>query len=87
MTASDVGLFVRTNIASYLEIPVEEVTESSTLHALGMDSLGALELTLTCEEEYGFAIATDTDESQIFTVADAIAYIERRIAAGLGTAS
>jgi acyl carrier protein len=84
MTVTDIGMFVRTNIASYLKIPVEDAAPSRALEALGMDSMGALELILTCEEEFGFGIDMDTDEAEIVTVADAIAYIERRIAAGSG---
>lgn len=86
MAVPDVGLFVRTSIASYLKIPVDAVAPSRALHELGMDSLGALELILTCEEEFGFPIALDIDDVEIVTVADAIAYIGRRIATSAGAA-
>lgn len=76
---SDIGDFVRATIASYLRIPVGDVAPQRTLQELGVDSLGALELLLTCEEHYGFGLTLDGNDTEIVTVADAVADIARRV--------
>ena len=75
---NDIADFVRTAIAAYLRMPVSEVTASRTFDELGLDSLGALELMLTCEERYGFGLSLDVG-IDIVTVGDAIEDITRRI--------
>jgi acyl carrier protein len=74
----DIADFVRAAIASYLKMPVSEVTATRTFDELGLDSLGALELMLTCEERYGFGLSLDTG-TNIVTVGDAIEDITRRV--------
>lgn len=81
MNKADIEEFVRDRVAEYLKVPVASVTPDANLDELGMDSLGALELILTCEEEYGFAIALDKEEVMILTVADAVNYVEGRVRA------
>jgi acyl carrier protein len=81
MNTNDFEPVVRNMIAAYLKIPVAEVTPEHSLDELGMDSLGALELILTCEEEFGFTIALDKEEVEIITVDDAVKYVSRRATA------
>jgi acyl carrier protein len=75
---NEVADFVRTAIASYLKMSVSEVTAPRTFDELGLDSLGALELMLNCEERYGFGLSLDTS-TNIVTVGDAIEEITRRV--------
>ncbi|OBB94638.1 acyl carrier protein [Mycobacterium sp. 852002-40037_SCH5390672] len=82
----DTSAFVRDTIASYLKIPVTHVTPEKNLDELGMDSLGALEMILTCEEKYGFSLNLDSEEVEIITVADAIGYVSKRVMAATDTA-
>jgi len=51
----------------------------ATFEDMGMDSLAAVELQLTVQQDYGFAIP-DEDAGGIATVGDAIEYVNRRIA-------
>jgi acyl carrier protein len=81
MNTTDIESVVREMIAGYLKMPVAEVKREQSLEELGMDSLGALELILTCEEEFGFSIALDKDEVEIITVDDAVRYMSRRATA------
>ena len=75
---NEVADFVRAAIASYLKMPISEVTAPRRVDELGLDSLGALELMLTCEERYGFGLSLDTS-TNIITVGDAIEDITRRV--------
>lgn len=75
---ADLSLAVRTLIAAYTKLPVHQVTPDRPLDDLGLDSLGALELLLTCEVEFGI-VALDDSEIEVNTVGDAIAFIESKL--------
>ena len=47
---------VRRLVSGYLKIPAESVGEDSDLAALGLDSLGALELVFEIEEEFAVKV-------------------------------
>jgi acyl carrier protein len=47
---------VRQLIARYLRIPPESIHEDSSLEALGLDSLGALELVFEIEEAFALKV-------------------------------
>lgn len=79
MTSSDVSLFVRTQISEYLKIPLHLITADQELELLGLDSLGALELVLICEDKFDIPMALETDEINITTVGDAIDYVAKRL--------
>ena len=69
---------IRTLIANYTKLPVDWITPERTLDDLGLDSLGALELLLTCEAEFGI-VALDDTEIEVNTVGDAIAFIAAKL--------
>jgi acyl carrier protein len=75
---TNLGVAVRTLIAGYTKLPVDQVTPDRPLDDLGLDSLGALELLLTCEAEFGI-VALDDTEIEVHTVGDAIAFIEAKL--------
>ena len=75
---ADLGTAVRTLIAEYTKLPVDRITPDRALDDLGLDSLGALELLLTCEAEFGI-VALDDTEIEVHTVGDAIAFIEAKL--------
>jgi acyl carrier protein len=65
-------------IANYTKLPSDQITPDRAFDDLGLDSLGALELLLTCEAEFGI-VALDDTEIEVNTVADAIAFIEAKL--------
>jgi len=69
---------VRAMIANYTKLPLDLITPDRALDNLGLDSLGALELLLMCEAEFGI-VALDDTEIEVHTVADAISFIEAKI--------
>ena len=75
---TDIGPAVRTMIANYTKLPLDQITPDRAFDDLGLDSLGALELLLTCEGEFGI-VALDDTEIEVHTVADAIAFIEAKL--------
>jgi acyl carrier protein len=75
---TDTGALVRAMIANYTKLPVDEITPDRAFDNLGLDSLGALELLLTCEAEFGI-VALDDTEIDVHTVADAISFIEAKL--------
>ena len=50
-----------------------------TFEEMGLDSLAYVEVELAMQQEYGFSIP-DEDASQIQTVGEAIAYVNKRLA-------
>ena len=73
---SDVASRVKAIIVDKLSVEESEVTnEASFTNDLGADSLGAVELIMEFEKEFGLSIPDDQAE-KISTVGDAIAYIE-----------
>jgi acyl carrier protein len=75
---ADLCVAVRTLIAAYTKLPIDQVTPDRPLNDLGLDSLGALELLLTCEVEFGI-VALDDTEIEVDTVGDAIAFLETKL--------
>lgn len=65
---------VNSVIAEKLSIPVENITEESTLKDLGADSLDIVEMIMTFEEIFGIEVK-DEDAEKIKTVKEAIEYI------------
>lgn len=75
---TDIGTAVRALIANFTKLPLEQITPDRALDDLGLDSLGALELVLTCEAEFGI-VALDDDGIEVNTVADAIAFLAAKL--------
>ena len=74
---SDIGEKVKKIIAEHLGLEPDKVTEDANfIDDLGADSLDTVELGLALEEEFGCEIPDEAAET-IFTVGDAIRYIEK----------
>ncbi|UCH12613.1 MAG: acyl carrier protein [Candidatus Omnitrophota bacterium] len=72
---------IKSIIAEQLGVKPEEVTpEASFIDDLGADSLDTVELVMALEEEFGIEIP-DEDAEKMTKVADAIKYIEEKVAA------
>lgn len=70
---------IKNIVAHQLKLNPEEIAPQSTFFEnLGMDSLGAIELTMVLEEEFGIEIP-DEDAEKLLTVGDVIKYIEEKI--------
>ncbi|MBN1405755.1 MAG: acyl carrier protein [Candidatus Omnitrophica bacterium] len=71
---------VKSIIAEQLGVKPEEVTpEASFIDDLGADSLDTVELVMALEEEFSIEIP-DEDAEKMSKVADAIKYIEEKVA-------
>ena len=71
---------VKSIIVEQLGVAAEEVNESASfIEDLGADSLDIVELVMALEEEYDIEIS-DEDAEKIFTVGDAIKYIQNHTA-------
>lgn len=46
---------------------------------LGLDSLDALELAMSIEQQYGVTVPTDVDFKELMTVNDIVAYVLRLV--------
>jgi acyl carrier protein len=65
-------------VVEQLGVNPEQVTlEASFTDDLGADSLGAMELIMALEEEFGLEIPQD-DAEKIITVGDAVQYVIKR---------
>jgi acyl carrier protein len=74
---SDIGEKVKKIIVEHLGLEPDKVTEDANfIDDLGADSLDTVELGLALEEEFGCEIPDEAAET-IFTVGDAIRYIEK----------
>ena len=74
---SDIGEKVKKIIVEHLGLDPDKVTEDANfIDDLGADSLDTVELGLALEEEFGCEIPDEAAET-IFTVGDAIRYIEK----------
>jgi acyl carrier protein len=82
--ATDTFERVRRIIARYLDVPVESVTEDSALEALGLDSLGALELVYEIEEEFKISVPDDrlAEFTTVRVVVDGVEALLRAAATG-----
>jgi acyl carrier protein len=75
---ADIGAAVRAMIADYTKLPVDQITVDRALDDLGLDSLGALQLILVCEAEFGI-VALDDEGIEVHTVGDAIAFLQAKL--------
>lgn len=74
--SQDIFERVKEIIAEQLEIDEENVTYDSSLHEdLDADSLDAVDIIMTLEDEYGIEILEE-DAEHFQTVADIVKYIE-----------
>ena len=74
---SDIGEKVKKIIVEHLGLDPDKVTEDANfIDDLGADSLDTVELGLALEEEFGCEIPDEAADT-IFTVGDAIRYIEK----------
>ena len=80
MAKEDVVKQVKAIIVDKLGVEESEVTESASFtNDLGADSLDTVELLMEFERVFGIKIP-DEDASGISTVADAINYVEAKVA-------
>ena len=57
------------------------VTPESPLESLNIDSLGVAELLFTIEDAFGIQLTKEAAASELATVADVVAFIDRLVAA------
>lgn len=76
---------VMAGIAAIKKIPIESITADSTFEQLAMDSLDAMNLLFTLEEELGVSIPDEAAHS-IRDVRSAVAGVERILAEKTGAA-
>jgi acyl carrier protein len=82
---STVATRIRVALAEHLKRDVSKVQLQDDLKKdLGLDSLAMIELLFKIEETFDLEIPND-DLSQITTVGDVIAYVERRLGGGAGS--
>lgn len=80
MTEEEIVKQVKAIIVDKLGVEESEVTESANFtNDLGADSLDTVELLMEFERVFGIKIP-DEDASQIATVADAVKYVEEKVA-------
>ncbi len=79
---ADVAGKVKQVIAEKLQIDAEQVTmEAMIVEDLGADSLEQADILFSLEDEFGIT-ADDTDEAEgLKTVADIVAYLEKKVSA------
>ena len=74
----DVASKIKKIVADHLGIEEAKVTEeASFIDDLGADSLDTVELVMAFEEEFGSEIS-DSEAEKIFTVGDAIKFVENK---------
>lgn len=69
---------VKNVVAEGLNVEIDDITEESTLDALGADSLDVVELVMSIEEEFEIEIA-DEDAESLEKVGDIIKYVEEKL--------
>ena len=75
---SEIETQVKQIVVDHLGIDVAKVTpESKFIDDLGADSLDTVELVMAFEEEFGSEIS-DSEAEKIFTVGDAIKFVESK---------
>ena len=78
--SKDISQKVKKMVAEHLGVEEEKVSdESNFIDDLGADSLDTVELVMAFEEEFGSEIS-DSEAEKIFTVGDAIKFIESKSA-------
>lgn len=79
---SNVSEKVKAIIVDKLGCSPEEVTDAASFtNDLGADSLDTVELIMEFEKEFGIQIPDEDAGDKISTVADAVKYIEEKVAA------
>ena len=79
---STIATRIRVALAEHLKRDVSKIQPGDDLKKdLGLDSLAMIELLFKIEEAFDLEIPND-DLSQISTVGDVIAYVERRVGGG-----
>jgi len=69
---------IQSILAEQLEVPAESITlDTNIIDDLGADSLDAVELIMSIEDEFDLAIA-DEDAAKLNTVAKIVKYIDDR---------
>ena len=70
---------VRAIVAKTLNVEEDKITlETNLVEDLGADSLDAVDLIMSLEEEFGMEIDDDSAQ-QSKTIGDLVAYIEKRV--------
>lgn len=81
MTREEVMAKVREHLASELDVPGEDITESTRFRDdLDADSLDLYELVMELEDTYGISVS-EAEAARIETVGDAVDFVVERIAA------
>jgi acyl carrier protein len=81
MTREEVMAKVREHLAAELEVPAEEITDSTRFRDdLDADSLDLYELVMELEDTYGISVS-EAEAARIETVGDAVDFVVERIAA------
>ena len=81
MTRDEVLAKVREHLAAELEVPADEITETTRFRDdLDADSLDLYELVMELEDTYGLSVS-EAGASRIETVGDAVDFVVERIAA------
>lgn len=70
---------VKAFIGEFLRLPVEKITDTSTLADLVADSFQAVELLVALQDEFGFMLGHD-DLASIETLGGLLELIETRVA-------
>ncbi len=79
MTREEVLAKVREHLASELEVPIDEITESTRLREdLDADSLDLYELVMEIEDTYEISVPEE-DAAGIETVAQAVDFVAGRL--------
>jgi acyl carrier protein len=81
MTREEVMAKVREHLAAELEVPADDITESTRFRDdLDADSLDLYELVMELEDTYGISVS-EAEAARIETVGDAVDFVVERIAA------
>ena len=78
-TEADVIRAVKTAVAPYTDVPVEEITQESSFEDLGVDSLDAIGIIGDLEDAFEVEVPND-DLEDLFTVGDAVAILKKQLA-------
>ena len=81
MTHEEVMAKVREHLSAELDVPAEDITESTRFRDdLDADSLDLYELVMELEDTYGVSVS-EAEAARIETVGDAVDFVVERIAA------
>ena len=81
LSRADVLEKVREHLSSELEIPLEQISESTRMREdLDADSLDLYELVMELEDTYGISVSEE-EAAEIETVGDAVDFVAGRLGA------